>query len=185
VKPVPAARGGRGRLAGCLVSTVVSVVLSMPEPAPAAEALHCVLRGPASVVVGAPVMLRFSVTNRGGEALNVLEWNTPFEGWFGAYVGVTHDGVELPFRGPMLKRGDPAADDYLRFGAGQTRRAAVDLALPFDLSLPGLYRVQPRITLHDVTGAAGKGRSRAEHRARPLPCNALDVRVLPARAGPT
>ena len=180
MKPTPAARVGRGRLPGCVASSVVSALLTVPGAAPAAEGLHCVLRAPVRVAVGAPVPLRFGVTNRGRLAVSVLEWNTPFEGWFGAYVEVTRDGVALPYRGPMLKRGDPSAGDYLRIGAGQTRRATVDLSLPFDLSLPGLYRVQPRITLHDVAGAAVKARSRAEHRAQPLPCNAVQVRVDPA-----
>jgi hypothetical protein len=176
---MPAARSRRGRLTGCLASSVVSVLLAVPSPAPATEGLHCVLRAPTQVAVGAPVLLRFGVTNRGRQAVSVLEWNTPFEGWFGAYIEVTRDGVALPYRGPMQKRGDPSGGDYLRIGAGQTRRATVDLSLPFDLSLPGLYRVQPRITLHDVAGAAVKTRSRTEHRAQPLPCNAVEVRVGP------
>ncbi|MDP3821447.1 MAG: hypothetical protein Q8R33_08220 [Burkholderiales bacterium] len=157
----------------------MSVLLTVPGAAPAAEGLHCVLRAPARVAVGEPVPLRFGVTNRGRLAVSLLEWNTPFEGWFGTYVEVTRDGVALPYRGPMRKRGDPSAGDYVRIGAGQTHRATVDLSLPFDLSLPGLYRVQPRITLHDVAGAAVKARSRAEHRAQPLPCNAVEVRVGP------
>ena len=148
--------------------------------ASATQPLHCVLHALARVVVGAPVPLRFVLTNQGRQALSLLEWNTPFEGWFGAYVEVTRDGVALPYRGPMLKRGDPSAGDYLRIGAGQTRRATVELSLPYDLSQPGLYRVQPRITLHDVAGTAVKARSRTAHRAQPLPCNAVEVRIVPA-----
>ncbi len=152
--------------------------------ASAAQPLRCVLHAPARVVVGAPVPLRFVVTNRSRQALSLLEWNTPFEGWFGAYVEVTRDGVALSYRGPMLKRGEPSADEYLRFGAGQTRRASVDLSLPFDLSQPGLYRVQPRITLHDVAGAQAPQRMRAQHAAQALMCNAVELRVVPAAARP-
>ena len=184
MKPTPAARVGRGRLSGCLASSVVSVLLSVPGAAPAAESLHCVLRAPVRVAVGAPVPLRFGVTNRGRLAVSVLEWNTPFEGWFGAYVEVTRDGVALPYRGPMLKRGEPSADEYLSFGAAQTRRATVDLAQPFDLSQPGLYRVQARITLHDVAGARVPQRARALHEARPLACNAVELRIVPAFGRP-
>ena len=181
---MPAARVGGGRLFGCLASSVVSVLLTVPGPAPAAEGLHCVLRAPASVAVGAPVPLWFGITNRSRLAVNVLEWNTPFEGWFGAYVEVTRDGVALPYRGPMLKRGEPSADEYLRFSAGQSRRASVDLSLPFDLSQPGLYRVQPRITLHDVVGAQAPPRTRAQHAAQALVCHGVELRVVPATGRP-
>ena len=149
-----------------------------------AAPLRCVLHTPARVVVGAPVPLRFVVTNQGRQALSLLEWNTPFEGWFGAYVEVTRDGVGLPYRGPMLKRGEPSADEYLRFSAGQSRRASVDLSLPFDLSQPGLYRVQPRITLHDVAGAQAPPRTRAQHAAQALVCHGVELRVVPATGRP-
>ena len=149
-----------------------------------ASPLRCVLHAPARVVVGAQVPLRFAVTNQGRQALSLLEWNTPFEGWFGSYVEVTRDGVVLPYRGPMLKRGEPSADEYLRFIAGQTRRVSVDLSLPFDLSQPGLYRVQPRITLHDVAGAQAPARTRAQHAAQALVCNAVELRVVPATDRP-
>ena len=177
---VPRDHRGAKHLTGWLALAVVGSLTTLPGFAPAAEPLRCVMQAPARVPAGAPVPLRFAVTNRSAQALRLLEWNTPFEGWFGAYVEVTREGVPLPYRGPRLKRGDPSAGDYLRIGAGQTRRATVDLSLPFDLSLPGLFRVQPRITLHDVAGAAVKARSRAEHRAQPLPCNAVEVRVDPA-----
>ena len=149
-----------------------------------ASPLRCVLHAPARVVVGAQVPLRFAVTNQGRQALSLLEWNTPFEGWFGSYVEVTREGVVLPYRGPMLKRGESSADEYLRFSAGQSRRASVDLSLPFDLSQPGLYRVQPRITLHDVAGAQAPPRTRAQHAAQALVCNGVELRIVPATGRP-
>ncbi len=160
------------------MASLTTAVASTGEP------LRCVLQAPARVLVGAPVPLRFVVTNQGRQALSLLEWNTPFEGWFGAYVEVTRDGLALPYRGPMLKRGEPSADEYLRFSAGQTRRASVDLSLPFDLSQAGLYRVQPRITLHDVASVQAPPRTRAQHAARALVCNAVELRVVPATGRP-
>ncbi|HEY9063568.1 MAG TPA: hypothetical protein VIO33_01200 [Burkholderiaceae bacterium] len=145
----------------------------------AASDLACTLRAPAQVAAGAPVPLRFTFSNRSAQALQVLEWGTPLEGWFAAYVEVTRDGVALPYRGPMIKRGDPTRDEYQRIAAHRTRRATVDLAQPFDLAQPGLYRVTPRLTLFDVVvdGAAPLPRSREQQAAQPLPCNAVEIRI--------
>ncbi len=181
---VPRDHRGAKHLTGWLALAVVGSLTTLPGFAPAAEPLRCVMQAPARVPAGAPVPLRFVVTNRSAQALRLLEWNTPFEGWFGAYVEVTRDGIVLPYRGPMLKRGEPSADEYLSFGAAQTRRATVDLAQPFDLSQPGLYRVQARITLHDVAGARVPQRARALHEARPLACNAVELRIVPAFGRP-
>jgi len=140
--------------------------------------LRCSLTAPASVAAGQPVPLRFSLANRGSVAVQVLEWGTPFEGWFAAYVEVSRDGVALPYRGPMVKRGEPAADEYLRVAAHRARRAEVDLAQPFDLSVPGIYRVQPRITLFDViAGGIPAPRPRDRHASLALSCPAFEVRV--------
>ena len=140
--------------------------------------LQCRLQAPAEVAVGQPVMLRFTLSNTGARPLQLLHWNTPFEGWFGAYVQVWRDGVELPYQGPMVKRADPTHEQYLRLGPGQSRSAEVDLALPFELHAPGLYRVQPRLQLADVIEGDGKPpRPRARHAGRPLACNAVQVRV--------
>jgi uncharacterized protein (DUF58 family) len=140
--------------------------------------LQCSLTAPASVVAGQPVPLRFTLANRGPVGVQVLEWGTPFEGWFGAYVEVSRDGVAVAYRGPMVKRGDPAADEYLRIAPHRARRAEVDLAQPFDLSVPGVYRMQPRITLFDVAAAGSPApRSRDRHVPLTLSCPAFEVRV--------
>jgi hypothetical protein len=145
---------------------------------PRAPDLRCSLTAPASVAAGQPVPLRFSLANRGAVAVQVLEWGTPFEGWFAAYVEVSRDGVAMPYRGPMIKRGEPAADEYVRIAAHRARRAEVNLAQPFDLSAPGVYRVRPRITLFDVVAAdVPAPRPRDRHVALALDCPDLEVHV--------
>ena len=159
---------------------LVAAVLLMSASGGSAQAadLHCSLMAPASVVSGQPVPLRFTLANRGAVAVQVLEWGTPLEGWFAAYVEVSRDGVAVPYRGPMVKRGDPAADEYVRIAAHRTRRAEVDLAQPFDLSAPGVYRVRPRITLFDVaTAGTPAPRPRDRHAGQALSCPEFEVRV--------
>lgn len=135
---------------------------------------------PAQVPAGQAVLLQFTLANQGDAALDVLQWNTPFEGWFGSYVRVLHGGTEVPYRGPRFKRGDPPRSAYFHLGPGQSRSAQVDLALPFDLGQPGRYRVEPQLVLFDVV-AAGQGmvpRPRGQHAPRELACNAVEIEIV-------
>jgi hypothetical protein len=173
--PAAAPRGRRALAAGLLVLSA----LMHPVPAGAADDLHCVLKAPARAAVGKPVMLRFTVTNVGAAPLLLLEWNTPFEGWFAPFVAVTRDGVALPYRGPMAKRGDPSADEYVRLPPRRARTASVNLAQPFDLSVPGRYRVVPRLQAFDVAraGELPPPRPRDKHAPVTLACNAVEIEV--------
>jgi hypothetical protein len=156
-----------------------ALALMCALPAGAHEGLRCTLQAPARAAPGQPVLLRFTFRNEGRAPLHLLTWNTPFEGWFGAYVSVSRDGVPLPYGGPMAKRGDPARDDYLRIAPGRSRSAEVDLALPFDLSRPGRYRIEPRLHLHDlVPGSRPRlPRPRGQWMPADLGCNAVDVDI--------
>jgi len=165
------------------VTLAFAMVSSSSLAASPAAALRCALEAPAKAAVGQPVLLRFALTNTGTVPLQVLRWNTPFEGaWFAPFVALTRDGQALPFQGPMIKRAEPQAADYLKVEAGQSIHAEVDLALPFDLSKPGQYRVQPRIRLIDVFAATtGEPvpRPRAKHQGADLACPAVDLAIAP------
>lgn len=117
-------------------------------------AWSCRVSAPSQVRAKGPALLRFALTHRGIAAFDVLTWGTPFEAmWTAPYVHVTRDGVALAYRGPMIKRGMPTKDEYLRWAAHRTRRASADLAQVFDLAQPGLYRVTTTLHLHDVKRA--------------------------------
>ncbi len=121
--------------------------------------------------------------NTGTSVLHLLTWGTPFEdAWFQPFVVLRQGGRTLPFGGASVKRGEPAADEYLRFSAGQTRQASLDLADVFDLSAPGRYDVEPRVVLHDVVAAPGRPpRPRAHHRALELACRRVSFEITRAR----
>jgi len=164
------------------IAIACTMSASTPASAPAAPALRCALEAPPHAVAGSPVLLRFTVTNTGPGALQILRWNTPFEaGWFAPFVSVTRDGQALPWQGPVLKRGDPAAEDYFRLEPGAAKTAELDLALPVDLSRPGRYRVVPRIHLVDVfeAQAAVPPRPRAGHAGADLPCPDVEFTLAP------
>lgn len=124
----------------------------------------------------APTSIRFELANGTDSALRVLKWNTPLEGWKGTVLRVTRDGEELPYQGPMLKRGDPQADAYVEIPAGGRVDATVDLAEVYDVSRPGTYRVEADGDLIDVTAETAP-RPRDRHEAMPLECGAVTFEV--------
>jgi hypothetical protein len=139
-------------------------------PITAKPALSCRLEAQA------PTSLRFELANGSGSALWVLKWNTPLEGWKGTVLRVTRDGEELPYQGPMLKRGDPQREAYLEIPAGGKVDATVDLAEVYDVSRPGTYKVEADGDLIDVTADAVP-RPRDRHQSQPLDCGAVTFKV--------
>jgi len=152
---------------------------SAPSSTKAEVKLKATLTAQPSYKVGGPVQVGFTLENLSAGPVWVLVWNTPLEGLWGNAFRVTHEGTELRYRGPMVKRGDPGADDYRRIEPGKSLAAEVDLAKAYDLSAPGEYRVEFTGPLHDV---AQKGetvpRRRDEHRPLEVPCNAVTFRMV-------
>lgn len=148
--------------------------------------LVCALRVAPSPVSGEPVRLHFTLTNRAEQPVRLLSWGTPFEGWWSPFVALRFGDQELPYQGPMAKRGEPDAEEVLRILPGRSRRAEVDLAQVFDLSRPGQYHVEPRISLHDHEFGQTKGwpRSRTEHQPLELDCPAVEFVVQSPRRDP-
>jgi hypothetical protein len=124
----------------------------------------------------ASASIRFELSNGSDSTLRVLTWNTPLEGWKGTVLRVTRDGEELPYQGPMLKRGDPQADAYVEIPAGGRTDATVDLAEVYDVSRSGTYKVEADGDLIDVTAEAAP-RPRDRHQPMPLDCGAVTFEV--------
>src|SRR5262245_2973985 len=79
---------------------------------------------------GAPLVLEFTLTNRGDRPLAVLDWNTPLEGMVGdAFVIRLDGGDALPYRGPLIKRGDPEREEYVEVAPGKAATASVEPGL--------------------------------------------------------
>lgn len=150
-------------------------------PAAAAPALRCSVEAPARVAAGQAVVLKFTLRNPGPAPLQVLKWDTPFEGsWLAPFVELTREGRPAPYQGPMVRRAEPKADSYLRLEARGSASAEIDLAPAFDVSVPGRYRVQPRLHIADlhVAHAGPVERPRAEHQGVDVACPAVQFQVL-------
>jgi hypothetical protein len=78
-------------------------------------------------------LLRFTIRNDSPGPVWLLKWLTPLEGLNGDILSVTCDGQHLPYRGPMVKRGNPQPQDYVRLAPSAEATATVDLAIGYDL----------------------------------------------------
>jgi len=100
-----------------------------------------------------PAELVFTLTNAGEGIVQVLNWQTPFEGIKAPMFNVLRDGAEVEYRGPMVKRGAPGKENYLTLKPGERRQAKINLADAWDVDAPGKYTVQYAAHLFDVVAS--------------------------------
>jgi heat shock protein HslJ len=157
-----------------------------PTTTVAGLSLGCTLEMEETYPLGEPVDLWYTLHNHSDRPLYVLAWYTPLEGIAGEILRVTQDGVPLPYRGILAKRGDPIREEYIAIGPGEAASAVVDLRMGYDLSTPGSYQVQFTTGLQDVTDDASLVPQKPEdHRPQSLSCNTVRFRVVPAPEPPT
>lgn len=127
-----------------------------------------------------PVNLRFYLKNQCDYTHYVLTWYTPLEGLLGnIFRIVLDDGEQIPYRGIMARRGQPAAKDYVSIKPGETLSAEVDLASSYDLSKAGHYHLQFNGQLHDVTENKHLiPRKEDAHQWQKIRCNAVDFHII-------
>ncbi len=122
--------------------------------------IQCELSIAKSLRAAQPAELVFTLTNAGEGVVQVLNWQTPFEGARAPMFTVVHDGAEVEYRGPMLKRSAPRKEDYLALKPGERRQAKINLADAWDVDAPGNYTVKYSAHLFDVVaGPASAPRS--------------------------
>ena len=146
------------------------------------SALIATIEAPESLPTGDVVNVRFTLTNSSPEGLYVLKWFTPLEGLAGDIFGVQRDGVDLPYRGKLVKRGNPVSEEYVWLDAGGSISAEVDLAEGYDFSQAGQYTLQfrsPRLS-HTAKTAGEQADSVDELEMIRIPSEPVSVTV----AGP-
>lgn len=145
-----------------------------------ATPLQCMLSVPAKVKTGQPVEVSFQLSNPTAEPQYVLTWNTPLEGLKNNILEVSRAGTdtELPYQGPMFKRGEPAADNYVTVAPGSSIEGKIDASLAYDFSQPGTYRMAFRGPVMDVTTKQSEvPRPLEQHRAMPVQCPTIETTI--------
>lgn len=117
--------------------------------------IKCELSIATSLRAAQPAELVFTLANAGDDFVQVLNWQTPFEGIKAPMFTVERDGVEVEYRGPMLKRSAPRKQDYLMLKPGERRQVHINLSDAWDVDAAGDYSVTYSAHLFDViTGSA-------------------------------
>jgi len=143
-----------------------------------AQPLECRLEPVTPLTAGGNVAVRFRLVNRTDAPLWMLRWNTPFEGWRGTLFTLSLDGAEIPYQGPMVKRGDPSREEYLEIPAGESVSATVDFSEVYEIKKPGLYDVKVTGGLQDVVkDAASVPRTRDGQQPMELKCEGITLDV--------
>ncbi|WP_232293781.1 protease [Stigmatella aurantiaca] len=145
-----------------------------------APPLTCEMSVPPRVKAGSPVELRFKLSNPTSRTLYPLNWHTPLEGLRNNFLDVTRDGVEIPYQGPMMKRGDPSAEAYVAIAPGASQEAQIEVSLAYDFTQPGKYRIAFRGTLMDlVTSPGDVPRKLGQFQPVEVRCPAVETTITP------
>ncbi len=157
-----------------------------PAVDPAPGGLSATLEAPSSLPNGEAVRVTFTLTNHSPERLYVLIWYTPLEGIFGEIFQVECDGEAIPYEGPLVMRGDPLPENYVRLEPGASVSAEVDLATAYDFSQAGEYTIEflsPRIS-HVAKTESEFAASVDDLGPVETPCNTVSLRIEGASALP-
>lgn len=90
--------------------------------------------------VNAP-LVKFTMSNTGKSAVQVVRWETPFTGLLGEQISVTINGVEAEYVGRHYKWADPQDYDMITLKAGESRSITLDLSEVYNLSETGVYQI--------------------------------------------
>jgi hypothetical protein len=109
-----------------------------------AAALTTVMSVSEKVKAGAPVLVKFTVTNSSDKEVEFCKWHTPFEEKFlNSFFEIQDSkGEPAQYTGVMAKRiMPPPADAFIKVPAKGTVSAEIDLLKGYKVSAPGTYKV--------------------------------------------
>jgi hypothetical protein len=132
-----------------------------------------------SYVNNNPIVINFALENLSSEDLWVLKWYTPLEGLKGKIFRVSCDGKEIPYEGPMVKRGQPTKSDYILIHPGKSVSAPVDLSSVYKLSSSQKYLVEFKGRIYDFAISDDSiPKSTEEHQMIKIPGNTVTFRIV-------
>ena len=139
--------------------------------------ISCKIEIPAQIRRGDSCPLTFTLENGGTYQAHILTWSTPLEGILGRIFRVTRDGIECQYRGPLVKRGAPTAEDYVTLQPGESISATVDLKLAYALNETGIYEIAYISGLKDVAFEA-EPFPREDVRPAKLDCGVVKFKIV-------
>ncbi|MEW6367665.1 MAG: M35 family metallo-endopeptidase [Acidobacteriota bacterium] len=101
-----------------------------------------------------PITVRFSLENRSAESIWVLRWQMPSDEIDANIFEITRNGEAVQYVGPLVKRAEPIAEDYVEIRAGQAFEVAFDPSAVYDMTAQGQYSIRYRVRMLDVRSEA-------------------------------
>jgi len=122
------------------------------------------------------------VTNVGDRTLRIPKWQLPIQSDRADLFRITRDGRDVAYRGAIVKRGAPTAEDFAILRPGRSIRSVVALGESYDFSKVGRYRVDYQAPLQF---ASLSGRIRLKDAAgRPLIARGAPIAIALDRPVP-
>jgi peptidyl-Lys metalloendopeptidase len=176
------------RLLSCLSALIACLTFSVAEGAPPQEleGLSASLSMPdTEIAASEAVKVAFTLTNGSNQAVNVLRWRTPLEGFNSDMFMVQQEGEPVPYLGRVVKRGRPSPEDYVTIPAGQSISVNVDLESAYAIYQAADYTVSLRTELLDL-GAAPSGTlaQKTTFVPRPVESNTISFTLVEAKGPP-
>ena len=164
----------------CLATGSAGLLLAFVLPHAVAADLECHLSIPARVQMRAAIPLTFELVNRGKATLNVLNWDTPLEGFFGQYLRITGPAGEVDYRGPVVKRATPTREEYVSIKRGARIKKTLNLAPGYDFKTAGRHEIAFTGKLVDATNAKIP-RAHLQHTPMTIDCPTVTFELAAAR----
>jgi peptidyl-Lys metalloendopeptidase len=85
--------------------------------------------------------IRFTFRNTTKEAVKLLKWNTPLEGFASNFLDITHNGEKVPYIGKLVRRGEITERDFVTLKPSEKRTVTLDLEKGYAIRKPGKYQI--------------------------------------------
>jgi peptidyl-Lys metalloendopeptidase len=99
-----------------------------------------------------PAVVEVTITNTTDHAIQLLSWSVPDSDLQDPLFLVTRDGQPVRYTGPLYKRGQPDASDFITLAPGATLSRSVDIARFYDVTATGNYTVE--LAIGSITSTA-------------------------------
>lgn len=126
-----------------------------------------------------PIIVNFTLQNISNEKLWVLIWYTPLEGLKGNIFQVTCEGKEIPYEGPMVKRGQPSKADYIYIESGKSVSKEFDLSMAYQVPDSQACTIAFKGMIYDYATSSNTLPKRAEEQQMVnILGNSITIRVI-------
>ncbi len=110
-----------------------------------------------------PVIVHVTIANPTNHPLKILKWHTLADDLEGPLFSIQRDGLPVSYIGPLYKRPAPTKEDYIHLKAGESFTHDVDIALYYDLTVTGFYRIIYDVSSWNLYSEKGNDNKDAAH----------------------